>query len=97
MKYSNLIAIMALLAPANAIDISSMNTMSAEVSEATRYIGSNGKPINLAQSKGHARITLTQVKKYDEPVPIDNAMLLIDESQQAGCGKQSEHKSKVMS
>ena len=77
-----------MFAPANAIDMATLNSMQSEVSEATRYIGSNGKPINLAQTKGHARITLTQVKKYAQPVPIENTMLLIEES--SGCGKQSE-------
>lgn len=33
-------------------------------SEANRYINARGEPIILSQSTGHARIELTQVKKY---------------------------------
>jgi len=39
--------------------------------ELGRYIGSDGKPINLAQVEGgHARLVLTKIKKYDRPIDI---------------------------
>ena len=41
------------------------------MTEQTRYIGSNGKPINLAQASGHARLGLTKTKKYAEARPIE--------------------------
>merc|ERR1719353_2871870 len=41
------------------------------LSEETRYIGSDGKPINLAQTEGHLKLDLTRIRKYSEPQPID--------------------------
>ena len=32
-----------------------------------RFVNSKGQAINLAQTSGHARLVLTQVKKYNEP------------------------------
>jgi hypothetical protein len=41
------------------------NYNSAEVlSEANRFVNAKGEPIILAEQSGHARIELTQVKKY---------------------------------
>lgn len=40
-----------------------------------RFIGSDGKPINLAQTEGHARLTLTKIKKYDAPIDITDLQL----------------------
>lgn len=33
--------------------------------DASRYLDSNGNPVNLAQTEGHARMVLTRVNKYD--------------------------------
>ena len=41
------------------------------MTEETRYIGSDGKPINLAQTTGHLKLDLTKVKKFAEPQPIE--------------------------
>ena len=45
------------------------------LSEATRYVGSDGSFINLAQTEGHLRLELAKVRKFAEPKPIDNAEL----------------------
>ena len=74
------LAIAALVANTSAVDMASLNR-----SDDARYIGKDGKPINLAQTKGHLRLELTKIKKYNEPRPIESAMLLIEE----GCGKQT--------
>lgn len=36
-----------------------------------RYIGADGKPIILAETEGHARVTLERVQKYQSPQPLD--------------------------
>lgn len=62
-----------------------INIMSVEqaqtLSEETRYIGSDGKPINLAQTEGHLKLDLTRIKKYSEPRPIDGLHVQLD----SGC------------
>jgi len=79
MKYS--LAIAALLSLVSKTEIvNAINSKSsADLKEQTeqtvelgRFIGSDGKPINLAQTKGHARLELTKIKKYDAPIDITN-------------------------
>lgn len=36
------------------------------MTEETRYIGSNGQPINLAQTEGHLKLDLTRIRKFSE-------------------------------
>lgn len=48
------------------------------MTEETRYIGSDGKPINLAQTEGHLKLDLTKVRKYQEPQPIDGMNIQLD-------------------
>lgn len=36
------------------------------MTEETRYIGSDGKPINLAQTEGHLKLDLTRIRKFTE-------------------------------
>jgi hypothetical protein len=38
-----------------------------ELNESNRYIGANDKPINLAETTGHFRLTLTKVRKFSNP------------------------------
>ena len=52
------------------------------LTEETRYIGSDGKPINLAQTEGHLKLDLTRIRKTAEPRPIDGFALLM----QSGAG-----------
>jgi len=47
----------------------------AELTEQTRYIGSSGQFIDLAQTEGHLKLELTSVKKFAAPKPIDGANL----------------------
>jgi len=46
--------------------------------EATRYIGADGKPISLAQ-EGHARLTMERVQKYNTMQPLDIINLQTEE------------------
>ena len=39
-------------------------TVQQSMTEETRYIGSDGKAINLAQTEGHLKLDLTKVRKY---------------------------------
>jgi len=48
------------------------------MTEESRYIGSDGKPINLAQTTGHMKLDLTRVKKYAEPRPIEALDVQLD-------------------
>lgn len=66
--------ILALLGYVDALNIKSYQGIGDKVdadsnleafSEAHRYINAKGEPINLAQSQGHARIQLTQQRKYN--------------------------------
>ena len=61
----NLTAVLALL---GLIQVEAINVESVQkatmMTEETRYIGSNGKPINLAQTQGHARLSLKRVQKF---------------------------------
>ena len=45
------------------------------MTELNRYIGSNGQPINLAETTGHARLELTKIRKTSEPVDIEQVQL----------------------
>lgn len=40
-----------------------------------RYIGANGEPINLAETTGHARLELTKIRKYNQPIDISNIQM----------------------
>lgn len=55
---------------AQAINIGTVQ-QAMTLSEETRYIGSNGQAINLAQTEGHLKLDLTRVRKFSEPKPID--------------------------
>lgn len=50
------------------------------LTEETRYIGSDGKPINLAQTEGHLKLDLTRIRKTAEPRPIDGIAVQLEES-----------------
>jgi hypothetical protein len=50
------------------------------LTEETRYIGTDGKPINLAQTEGHLKLDLTRIRKTAEPRPIDGIAVQLDES-----------------
>ena len=51
------------------------------MTEQTRYIGSDGKPINLAQTSGHARLDLKRIQKFKEPQSFEEAMdIMLDDS-----------------
>lgn len=41
------------------------------MTEETRYIGSDGRPINLAQTEGHLKLDLTRIRKFTEAKPIE--------------------------
>jgi hypothetical protein len=71
------LAVLALLSTARAVNV---NTVAGEkaLTEATRYVGSDGNPIILAQSSGHLRLGLTKIKKFGSPQPIDNAELMLN-------------------
>jgi len=67
------IATLALLGYIEALNIKSYQGMGDQAlananvdayAEAGRYINAKGEPIILSETKGHARIELTQVKKY---------------------------------
>ena len=61
----------AVLALLNLVNVNAINVQSvsqaASMTEETRYIGSDGKPINLAQTSGHMKLDLTRIKKFAEP------------------------------
>lgn len=61
----------AVLALLNLVNVNAINVQSvqqaAAMTEETRYIGSNGQPINLAQTSGHMKLDLTRVRKFSEP------------------------------
>ena len=67
----------AVLCLIGAIQAVSIHTDQAEqvgteaYTEATRYIGADGKPVSLAQTEGHARLTMQRVQKYDTMQPLD--------------------------
>jgi len=48
-------------------DLSELAAVDA-MSEANRYFGSDGKPIILAETQGHARLVLEQVRKNAQPM-----------------------------
>lgn len=89
MKYS--LAVAALLSLVSYSDVvSAINSKSSEdlrhksnneqqtdvYAEVGRFINSKGEPINLAQEKGHARLELTRIKKYEHPVDITDLQML---------------------
>ena len=55
---------------AQAINIQTVQ-QAKSMTEETRYIGSNGEPINLAQTEGHLKLDLTRVRKTVDPRPIE--------------------------
>ena len=71
------LAVAALLYGAQAINIMTVQQAST-LSEETRYIGSNGQTINLAQTEGHLKLDLQRIKKYSEPRPIDGINVQLD-------------------
>lgn len=62
---------LAILALLNLVNVNAINVQSVSqasmMTEENRYIGSDGKPINLAQTAGHMKLDLTRVKKFSEP------------------------------
>ena len=63
----------------NGLDLMEQTNQGVDAySEAERYIGSDGKPIILSQTSGHARIVLSKTKKYDQPQPIEVMNLQLD-------------------
>lgn len=66
----------------HAIDLVSLSR-SGMMTEETRYIGSDGMPINLARTTGHTRLDLTRIKKFAEPRPIEDSFLQLEGSSQA--------------
>lgn len=66
--------IAALLASVNAVTFKSaedlQQTSNTELNELNRYIGGDGKPINLAETTGHLRLELTKTKRFDGPVDV---------------------------
>ena len=77
MKISFAVLALLNLVNMNAINVQSVS-QAAMMTEETRYIGSDGKPINLAQTSGHMKLDLTRVKKYSEPRPIDGMDVQLD-------------------
>jgi hypothetical protein len=77
MKISLAVLALLNLVKVNAINVQSVS-QAAMMTEETRYIGSDGKPINLAQTTGHLKLDLTKVKKYSEPRPIDGMDVQLD-------------------
>ena len=72
------IAVLALLSVLTRQDlVRAINTdlNSGSLSELERYVGSDGKYINLAQTEGHLRLELSKVKKFAGSKPIDSAVL----------------------
>ena len=76
--YKLVIFVFGLAERTGAIDLLSLSEMTA-MTEETRYIGSDGESINLAEAKGHTRLDLTRVNKYSEPKPIENSFIQIEE------------------
>jgi hypothetical protein len=68
------LAILALLNMVAIRDVNAINIGTVEkaklMTEETRYIGADGKPINLAQTEGHLKLDLTRIRKYSEPISI---------------------------
>ena len=73
---------LAILALLNLVNVNAINVQSVSqasmMTEENRYIGSDGKPINLAQTSGHMKLDLTRVKKFSEPQPIDGLNVQLD-------------------
>lgn len=73
---------LAVLALLNLVNVNAINVQSVSkatmMTEETRYIGSDGKPINLAQTSGHMKLDLTRIKKYAEPRPIEAIDVQLD-------------------
>lgn len=70
MKFNKVsLAALALLGYVDALNIKSYQGLGDKIEadsniEAHRYINSRGEPINLSETQGHARIELTQARKY---------------------------------
>ena len=48
---------------------------SEELNEANRYFGGDDKPINLAETTGHFKLTLTKVRKFSNITDETNLQL----------------------
>jgi len=77
MKISFAVLALLNLVNVNAINVESVSQASM-MTEENRYIGSDGKPINLAQTAGHMKLDLTRIKKYAEPRPIEAIDVQLD-------------------
>ena len=73
-------AVLALIGAVKCIKIETDEAaqVDAALYEQNRYYNSNGEPIILAETEGHARIELTKIDKYESPKPIDSLNLMID-------------------
>ena len=76
MKQTLSFAVLCLIGAIQAVSIHTDSNQAEQANteaytEATRYIGADGHPISLAQTEGHARMTLTRVQKYETPQPLD--------------------------
>ena len=75
---------LAVLALLNLVNVNAINIGTVEqaklLSEETRYVGADGKPISLAQTEGHLKLDLSRVRKHAEPRPIDGATIQLDSS-----------------
>jgi len=73
---------LAVLALLNLVNVNAINVQSVSqasmMTEENRYIGSDGKPINLAQTTGHMKLDLTRIKKYSEARPIEAMDVQLD-------------------
>jgi len=69
------------------------NKIDSAVTEENRYVGSNGKPINLAQA-GTARIELTRINK--EARPIGTSLLMTEAESGVGCAVDNEQQKKTL-
>ena len=66
-------------------DLSEMSNVDAS-SELGRFVGPDGQAINLAETKGHARLVLSQKRKYD--MPMEETNLLLDEFDPKKCDRE---------
>lgn len=70
------LAVAALLGYSQAINMASVSK-TEELNESNRYIGGDGKPINLAQTTGHFKLQLTKVRKFSH-IPDETNVQLSD-------------------
>lgn len=69
------------------------NKIDSAITEENRYVGSNGKPINLAQG-GTARIELTNINKATRP--IGTSLLMTEAETGVSCAVDSESQKKTL-